>query len=171
MTIQLNNDKAWLTQMAEQESYGFVSAGGLYARMLDDEKKQQMQSQKNLCILGRLVELARRRQGMSISDVSETSRLNLAQIRAIELGQELEPEPRVLYRLAKALNIPAGGLMELAGLMQSRGKSLSEAVVRFAAKAEPTAKLSGNEREALEEFVKVLAEYSDLGESCGESVP
>ncbi|MEN6578331.1 MAG: helix-turn-helix transcriptional regulator [Phycisphaerales bacterium] len=170
MTIQLNNDNTWLTRMAEQECYGFVSAGGLYTRMLDEQEEQRKRSQRNSCILGRLIELARRQKGMSISDLSEASRLDSMRVQAIELGQEAEPEPRVLYRLAKALNIPPGGLMELAGLMQSRGKSLSEAAVRFAAKSEPTAKLSGNEREALEEFVKVLAEHSDTGGLRGESV-
>lgn len=170
MTIQLNNDQIWLARMADEESYGFVSAGGLYARMLDEQEEKEKQSQRNSCILGRLIELARRRKGMSIADVSEASQIGAVQIRAIELGQEVELQPRVLYRLAKALNIPAGGLMELAGLMQSRDESLAEAAVRFAAKSEPTAKLSGKEREALEEFVKVLAEHSDTGELRGTSI-
>jgi len=86
-----------------------------------------------------------------------------AEVQAIELGQVAEPKPRVLFNIAKALDIPVGGLMELAGLRQSRNEALSEAAVRFAAKAEPTAELSAQEREALEEFVRVLAERSDRG--------
>ncbi len=170
MTIQLNNDNTWLARMAEQEDCGFVSAGGLFARMLDAQEEQVKQSHKNLCILGRLVELARRRKGMSVSDLSEASRLDSSEIRAIELGQVTDPEPRVLFKLARALDIPPGGLMELAGLMQSRDEVLSQAAVRFAAQSEPTAKLTSKEREALEEFVKVLAEYSDTGELRGEPV-
>jgi transcriptional regulator with XRE-family HTH domain len=170
MTIEFNNDKAWLTRMVEQEDYGFVSAGGLYARKLDAEQEVVEQSQRNSCILGRLIALARRRKGMSISDLAKASSLDLKEVQAIELGQSTEPEPRVLFKLAKALDIPAGGLMELAGLMQSRNGLPSEAVIRFAAKSEPTAQLTAKEREALEEFVKVLAEHSDTGELCGESV-
>jgi hypothetical protein len=51
--------------------------------------------------------------------------------------------------------------MELAGLVQRRDDKLTAAAVRFAAKAEPMAKLSPEERDALEEFVRVLAESSD----------
>ena len=53
--------------------------------------------------------------------------------------------------------------MELGGLMEQRDKSLEAAAVRFAANSEPTEQLTPSEKEALKEFVKVLAEYSEGG--------
>ena len=60
------------------------------------------------------------------------------------------------------LGLPAGSLTEVAGLSKPR-RAVSEAALRFAARSEPTAKLTKYEREAFEEFVKVLAEASDGG--------
>jgi len=159
MKIKMNNDRDWLTKMAENEDYGCVSVGGLYAQMLDEQ--QNIQPSENLHVLSRLVRLARCRKGMSLSELSEAANLDLEEVLKIEGGRELEPKPRVIFMLAKILGLPQKGLMELAGLMQLRNKSFSEAVVRFAAKSEPTAKLTHAEEEALQEFVKVLAEHSD----------
>jgi hypothetical protein len=50
--------------------------------------------------------------------------------------------------------------MEVAGLAAPRPE-VSHAALKFAARSESTAKLTINEREALEEFVKVLVEVSD----------
>ncbi len=52
--------------------------------------------------------------------------------------------------------------MEVAGLASPRPE-VSSAALKFAARSEPTAKLSRDERDALEEFVKVLVETSDKG--------
>jgi len=122
--------------------------------MLDEQAAAQRPSRA----LGRLVELARRRQGLSRQELAESSRVDLAEVVAIELGEMPEPEPRALFVIANVLELPPGGLMKLAGLMRTRTESLSDAAVRFAARAEPIGKLSRAEREALEEFVRVLAE-------------
>lgn len=159
----MNNDVVWLKQMAEDEDYGFISAGGLYARRLDEQQQEMKQSNKNSCVLGQLVELARRRKGMSPLDLSKAAQVGLSEVLEVLSGQATEPKPRVLFMLSQALDLPAEGLMELGGLMESRDKHLEEAVVRFAAQSKPTAKLSRSEKEALEEFVKVLARHSDRG--------
>ncbi len=163
MSIQMNNDKAWLSKMAMDEEYACVSAGGLYIRMVDEQQTTRKHPANDLLVLGRLVELARREKGMSVSAIAEEAQLDLTEVLAIEQGRMTDPEPRVLFMLAKSLDLPIRGLMELGGLMEQRDKSLEAAAVRFAANSEPTEQLTPLEKEALKEFVKVLAEYSEGG--------
>ena len=60
------------------------------------------------------------------------------------------------------MKLPAEKLLELAGLVEARaGKGLSDAAVLFAARSETNAKLTRSEKDALDEFVKVLVEGSD----------
>jgi len=84
------------------------------------------------------------------------------EIVEIEMYDETIPRVRTVFQLAKALKIPEGRLMEVAGLATPRPE-ISHAALKFAARSESTAKLTRNEREALEEFVKVLVEVSDGG--------
>jgi len=145
--------------MAKDEDYGSVSAGGLLAEALIEWQSHSDESE--LRPLGRLIELARRRQGLSVPELAKKADVELSEAVAIEAGAAAEPQPRTLYGLAKALDLPPSGLMELAGLVKRRDNTLAAAAVRFAARAEPMAKLSPEERHALEEFVTVLAESSD----------
>jgi len=159
MTIQLSNDRAWLERMAKEEEYGSVSAGGLFAEALSQAQPHAAGGGPRA--LGRLIELARRQKGLSVPELAKRADIDLADAVALEMSGTSEPQPRTLYGLAKALSLPPGGLMELAGLVQRRDDKLTAAAVRFAARAEPMAKLSPEERDALEEFVRVLAESSD----------
>jgi HTH-type transcriptional regulator, competence development regulator len=80
---------------------------------------------------------------------------------ALERNEEVQPSSRTVYQTAQALKLPANKLMELAGLTDARDEGLGRAALRFAARSEPTARLSKEEREAFEEFVRVLVESSD----------
>ena len=160
MKFKMNTDINWLKRMAKDENYGCVSAGGLYARMLDEQESMQSNSD-NLYILGRFVGLARRQKGLSLAKLSETANIGLDEALKIEEGRETYPQPRTIFKLAEILDLPKNGMMELAGIMQPRNKSFSEAAIRFAAKSEPTAKLTHSEKEALQEFIKVLTENSN----------
>jgi transcriptional regulator with XRE-family HTH domain len=97
---------------------------------------------------------------MSIIDLAQKSGLDIEEVLSIEKETNKKPTPRVIYKIAQALNLPCGGLMELAGLMERRDEELSKAAVKFAACSEPSAALSKNERNALQEFVGVLAKFS-----------
>ena len=161
MSIRMNNDGVWLKHMASNEEFECISAGGIYARMMDRQQKENGKSGNDLCVLGRLVELARREKGMSVSAIAKKAQLDLAEVLEIEQGRVPEPEPRVLFMLAKTLDLPVEGLMELGGLMKRRDEALETAAVRFAANSKPTVKLTRSEKEALEEFVKVLAKCTE----------
>jgi hypothetical protein len=83
----------------------------------------------------------------------------LEEIVEIETKASVVPNVRTVYQLATALKLEPSTLMELVGLTTTRPQ-IRSAALRFAARSESTARLSHDEQEALEEFVKVLVESS-----------
>jgi len=147
----------WLLKAAEiEDSCRSLSVGGLAA---DFGMLSPGPSGVQL-VFGRLIEYARRKQGLSVEKLAERSDVDLAAIVEIETNDRAIPEVRTVYQIAQALKLPAGRLMEVAGLAQPRPE-VSRAALKFAARSEPTSKLTRDEREAFEEFVKVLAESTD----------
>jgi len=106
----------------------------------------------------KLIELRRRELRLSVAQLAERAEVDVADLLGIELGKDDVPELRTIAKLAQALKLPAQKLVELSGLAIPKNARFAEAVVRFAAKSEPVDKLSREEHEALEEFVKFLAE-------------
>ena len=147
----------WLLKAADiEDSCRSVSAGGLASDL--GMISSGVSSIKSA--FARLIEYARRNQGLSVEKLAERADVDLAAIVAIETDDRAVPEVRTVYQLAQALRLPSGKLMELAGLATPKPE-VSRAALKFAARSEPTSKLSRDERVAFEEFVKVLAEASD----------
>ena len=148
----------WLLKAAEvEDTCRSLSVGGLAADLgMLPSAPSDVQP-----VLGRLIEYARRMRGLSIETLAELADVDLAAIVEIETLGRAVPEVRTVYQLGQALNLPPGRLMELAGLAVPKPE-ISRAAVRFAARSESTAALSNDEREALEEFVKVLVESKDV---------
>src|SRR3972149_2314634 len=163
MTENMKNkaipNSKWLRRMADAEDLcTSVAVGGL----AEDLGMFQSAVAEVPKVFGRLIEYARRERGLSVEALANAANVELAEIVAIETEHDTVPQPRTVYQLAQVLKHPAPRLTELAGLAQPR-KVLSEAAVRFAARSEPMSKLSDDEKEAFEEFVKVLVEASDGG--------
>lgn len=141
---------------AIESSCGSVSVGGLAADLgliqlsIGDEQRA----------FGRLINFARRAKGLSQDQLSKEADVDLDEIISIELYREASPRPRTVFQLARTLNLPSGPLTEVAGLTKPRN-DVSAAALQFAARSEPTSSLTPAEREAFEEFVKVLIERSD----------
>ena len=147
----------WLRLIAEAEDqYGPVAAAGLAADlgMLGAEPPERSH------VFSRLIQFARRARGLTLEDLAVRAQVNVAELVAVE-GEGMTPVPRTVYQLAGVLRLPTGRLMELAGLAVAKDPRIGEAALRFAAQSEPSAELSEEEREAFEEFVKVLVEASD----------
>ena len=163
MTTKTKHDgpsREWLRRMAEaEERCGSVTVGGLAADMglVDGSSSVELPR-----VFSRLVEFARRSRGLSVEALAQDADVELAELVAVEDAGKM-PSPRTVFQLAKVLRLSTGKLMELAGLAEPKDVSLNQAALRFAARSEPTAKLSREEREAFEEFVKVLVEASDGG--------
>jgi transcriptional regulator with XRE-family HTH domain len=147
----------WLRRMADEEDRCVsVAVGGLAQELGMFEPAIGEVPH----VFGRLIKLARRERGLTVEALANAANVELSEIVAIETEHDVVPKPRTVFQLAQVLKLPAPTLTELAGLAQPR-KALSEAAVRFAARSEPTTKLTEDEKEAFEEFVKVLAEASD----------
>lgn len=106
---------------------------------------------------GRFVELMRRRRALTVEQLAERADLDVGELVSIEDNLHYTPEPRTVYQLARAFNVPQQRLLQLAGLTAGGDARLRHEAVRFAARSESVQKLSKEERAALEEFVAVLS--------------
>lgn len=159
MTKNNGPSREWIAKMAAgEDAVRSTSVGGMAAD-LGVLPSVAAESQR---VFGRLIEFARRARGLSVEQLAQRADVDLAEIVDIERDDDVVPTPRTVYQLAQVLNLPSGRLTEVAGLTQPRSE-VSAAALRFAARSEPTATLSAAEREAFEEFVKVLVEASDGG--------
>lgn len=154
---EIPSNREWLRLMAEAEDqYQAISAAGLAA----DLGLLRTEAPAASLLFARFVQIARRAQGLSVEELAERAQIDVSQLVAIE-SEGAAPVPRAVYQLAGVLQVSTGKLMELAGLAESKDPQFRRAALRFAARSEPSAKLSDAEREAFEEFVKVLVEASD----------
>ena len=107
---------------------------------------------------GRFVNLMRRQWKMSLDQLANDADVDMADLVEIETDPHHKPELRTAYQLANYFKVSRIGLMRLAGLAASKDASFFDEGVQFAARSEPTAELTPEERAALEAFVAVLSE-------------
>jgi transcriptional regulator with XRE-family HTH domain len=146
----MNNDPAWLEKLVAEEDYGPVSAGGWIGKPL--EAPGAGRAVEPSWAFAQLVEYARRRRKWTLEDLAREADVDLAALVAIKRNLRAAPEPRTVYQLAQALQLPADRLMQLAGLAVARDEKLAQAAVRFAARSEPTAQLAHEEQAGLREI-------------------
>ncbi len=148
----------WLKRMADAEnSCDAVTTGGLASDLrMPLPTKLEMPP-----VFGLLIKFARRERQMSVEKLAKKADVDLSELIAIERKEEVIPTPRTVFQLAKTLHLSMRKLMVISGLAETRDEAISQAVLRFAARSEPTAQLSKEEREAYEEFIKVLVDTSD----------
>jgi transcriptional regulator with XRE-family HTH domain len=106
---------------------------------------------------GRFVALMRRNRRMTAEKLADQADIDLSELLSIEQDPHYVPEPRTVYQLANCFKVPEGRLMELAGLAIVRDVGFAQEAVRFAARSESIAKLTEEERSALEEFITLIS--------------
>ena len=111
---------------------------------------------------GRFVRLMRRHRQLSFEKMAEDARVEITELVEIEEDTRHVPDARTVYQLAQQFRVPTPKLMQLAGLSRPKDARLSEEAIRFAARSEPIEELNDVERAALEAFVLVLSERSDI---------
>jgi transcriptional regulator with XRE-family HTH domain len=154
MKFKMNSDRAWLDRRCEHDN-GMVSAGHI-ARDLDAVNAAPSEPDAlKMTAFSKLIELRRRSCGFTPEELAKKADVELAELVDIE-QRGTTPEPRTIHRLADTLKLPLQGLMELSGLAEPRSQRIGESAVRFAARSESLAKLTTEQREALEEFVRQL---------------
>jgi transcriptional regulator with XRE-family HTH domain len=90
--------------------------------------------------------------------LAEDARVDLAEVVSIERDPSFRPEPRTIYQLAKILNLPSKGLLQLSGNTIVKDQKFREQAVRFAARSGSVERLTSEEHRALEEYVAFLSE-------------
>ncbi len=107
---------------------------------------------------GRLISLQRRHNRLSMEQLADKANVDLREIITIEAGQCIDPQPRTVFALAQALDLPSDKLFVVSGLKFSADQAFNNQAVRFAARSETVDKLTKEEHRALQDFVKYLSE-------------
>lgn len=111
---------------------------------------------------GSLIRLSRRRERLTVEQLADKARVDPIELLAIEQEHGYIAKPRTIHQLATVLKLPEQKLMKLSGATITRDQHLRDAAVRFAAKSNADlTKLSREEEELLNDFVKYLCEYEE----------
>lgn len=138
-----------------------VSVGGLAERigMLPPVPRSSVPAvnvhPQGLAALARLVQLARREQGLGPDEFAAKLGLDLPELVSVESAREA-PEPRILHLISTGLKVSYEKLQVLVGYRRARDQSLEHEALRFAASSGPMDKLSKAEAEALHQFIRAL---------------
>ena len=108
-----------------------------------------------------LLQLLRRRDGLSYEQVAERARIDAEEIRSIEEDPTYTPRPRTIYQLAQYFNLPQRSLAKLAGMTQHQSSGFRDEVLRFAASSKAMHRLTRDETRVLNAFVKFLSKDAD----------
>ena len=155
----MNLTRDWFARMADLEE-GIDVAAGLPARypVLDESPQLAPEHIETRLALGSLVEFTRRKHRMTMEKLAEEARVDLAEVVSIERDPGFRPEPRTIYQIAKTLNLPSRGLLQLSGNTVVKDQKFREQAVRFAARSGSVERLTPEEQRALEEYVAFLSE-------------
>ncbi len=166
-TLSVDITREWaLVQAKNEPEIGVTSVGGL-AHSMNELARLDISvppshaepipaASPRRFSLGKFVELSRRRLRLSVEQLADQANVDLSELVAIESAENLIPEPKTIYELAKVLQVRAEPLLELAGLRVPTTSNLVNSAVRFAARYAPTRTLSTEEEAALDWFVEEL---------------
>ena len=151
--------KDWCLRMAQiggddEIGVGLVAADPTF----DGESVPAASAEEPSVAFGRFVRLMRRNRGLTVEKLAETVDVDIAELVAIEDDTRHKPEVRTIYQLANFFDVPRPNLMLIAGLGVAQDNRLVNEAARFAARSDPVAALTPEERTALEAFVAVLSE-------------
>ncbi len=148
--------KEWCVRMAGLEADAEIGAGAFAVDPIFDGVSVPDAAQTYA--FSRFVRLSRRNRGLSIEILAEQADVEIAELVTIEENGQYKPDLRTVYQLANFFGVQRSNLLQIAGLTVPKDTHLIDQAVRFAARSEPVAALTAEERAALEAFVSVLSE-------------
>lgn len=110
--------------------------------------------------LSTLIQMLRRRDRISIDELSRRARVDASELHRIEIDPTFDPNPRTIYQLEQYFALPSRSLVVLSGAVRVDNDVRTEAM-RFAANSENISELSREERNLLSRFVKFLRDHTD----------
>lgn len=151
--------KEWCMRMAQLEADAEIGAGALAIDpTFDVGALPAEQPEEARVAFARFVRLMRRSRGLSVEKLADDADVDVAVLVGIEEDGHYRPDLRTVYQLANFFGVPRDNLMQVAGLTIPRDDRLTTEAVRFAARSESVAKLTPEEKSALDAFVAVLSE-------------
>ena len=108
--------------------------------------------------LNSLLVMLRRRDNLDEAELASKANIDEDEIRRIEYDPHYLPSPRTIYKLEKVFSLPSGVLAKLSGAIKHNSPVMEERVLAFAANAKAIGKLTKEERELLNAFVRFLTE-------------
>ncbi|MEA1952710.1 MAG: helix-turn-helix transcriptional regulator [Planctomycetota bacterium] len=160
--MKQNRSKEWYKQKIALEGDLEVGAGMPWEKLDAQDKSvgNEDQKQKELVeriAFGSLVQLERRKKGLSIEKLANAALVNALELISIEHDPEHTPCPRTVHQLAKVFGIPERSLMQLSNLSTTHSAELLDEAVRFAAHSSTVTELTDEESSALNKFVAYLS--------------
>ncbi len=104
----------------------------------------------------------RKEKGLRIDQFAKKAEIDRDDVVALERDVDYKPTPLILYKLSKFYKISQHKLAVLAGAIRDIPSGLQKEASSFAAKSESFSKLTDQERQTLDEFVKFLKAKDDL---------
>jgi transcriptional regulator with XRE-family HTH domain len=157
--MKIEVSKNWCLRMAQLEGDSEIGAGSLAIDPVLDVKDAPAEASEETAIaFSRFVQLARRNRRLTVEKLAEDADIELRELVSIEESVNYKPDLRTVYQLANYFGVQRAKLLQVAGLTMPKDSHIANEAVRFAARSEPTAALTAEERSALEAFVSVLSE-------------
>ncbi|QUL37195.1 helix-turn-helix domain-containing protein [Erythrobacter sp. JK5] len=155
--MSMEISKEWCLRMAELEGDASIAAGALaFDPIMEDTPKDNNEDEANVAF-GRFVRLMRRSRRMSREELAQNADIDILELIEIEDDVRHKPDVRSVYQLSGVFKVPSAKLMQVAGLAKARNDNIERQMERFAARSDPMAELTNEERAALEEFVSQLS--------------
>ncbi len=153
--MKMNSNPAWLKRMAELEDGSYVSAGG-WVHALEEARCPAGAGLTPGLAFSQLVLLARKERELSRREFASQADIALTELVRIEEEAGYTPSPRAVHQIAHLLGLPVDELNVLAGHMSASDEEFVEVAYRFAARSTPGETFTGEDRQALQTFVRYL---------------
>ncbi len=154
--MKIDMNKAWCLAVAQQEGTGEIGAGEIAEDPHDSGDAESTSGVAQLPTFGRFIKLMRQQLQISIEALAQKTSLDTEELLNVEDNPMYQPEPRTVYQLSIVFGVSQQRLMQLAGLATAQDDAFRQEAVRFAARSEPVAQLTTEQRSALESFVAFL---------------
>ena len=164
MNLRFTND--WLRRRIETDADIECEAGlplrdatSIEGLVRQDAARERPATESRPVVLSLLIRQLRRRDQMTHGQLADRLSVASEDIKRMEEEPGYVPGPRTMHKIATYVKVPTTAVQRLATSIDARNDNVKEAALKFAASSDDLSALSSTERQGLNDFVKVLAEY------------
>jgi transcriptional regulator with XRE-family HTH domain len=104
----------------------------------------------------KFVQMLRRGKGLTLERLAKQVGIDCGELSALERNPNYRPTPLVIHKLSKFYKVPERRMLVLAGAVKQVPEDLVEQASRFAAQSDSFARLTSEEKKALDQFIAFL---------------